>query len=227
MLSLCRSEFRTLLGESVAITERPASPRVEARRERTRREILEAAWALAGEAGLEALSLREIATRVGMQAPSLYSYYPSKASILDALFADGYRDLDRVLAQAEQTLGPDASRHERVAVPIRAWVTFCQVSPARYRLMFTSAVPGWSPSPEAYAVSVASFERMTDALAGIGITDPAAIDLVTAVSAGLAAQQMANDPTGDRWLRLIDDAVAMLLHHLQPTRAPRAREERP
>jgi hypothetical protein len=37
------------------------------------------------------------------------------------------------------------------------------------------------------------------------------VDLWTAVATGLVSQQLANDPGGDRWVRLIDRAVAMLL----------------
>jgi len=60
---------------------------------------------------------------------------------------------------------------------------------------------------------------MAAALAGLGIEGDRALDLFTAVTAGLAAQQMSNDPAGDRWRRLAGDAVRMLLAHLQ-TGAP-------
>jgi AcrR family transcriptional regulator len=40
-----------------------------------RAEILAAAWELAGEVGLANLTLRDLARRVGMQAPSLYSHF--------------------------------------------------------------------------------------------------------------------------------------------------------
>ncbi len=39
------------------------------------------------------------------------------------------------------------------------------------------------------------------------------------MTAGLAAQQTANDPGGDRWLRLIDDAVDMYLDHVFTNKA--------
>ncbi|MEP6649977.1 MAG: hypothetical protein ABJA74_08695 [Lapillicoccus sp.] len=29
---------------------------------------------------------------------------------------------------------------------------------------------------------------------------------------GLASQQVSNDPGGDRWTRLVDDAIDLLLH---------------
>ncbi len=40
------------------------------------------------------------------------------------------------------------------------------------------------------------------------------VDLWTAVIAGLASQQLANDPGGDRFIRLIDDAVTMFADHV-------------
>ena len=69
-----------------------------ARRATARSDILRAAWGLARENGLAGLSLRDLAARLGMRAPSLYSYFPSKDAIYDAMFAQGYReflDLDR------------------------------------------------------------------------------------------------------------------------------------
>jgi AcrR family transcriptional regulator len=63
------------------------------RREETRKEILAEAWSLAREHGLAGISLRDLATRVGMRAPSLYSYFDSKAAIYDAMFAEGNAEL--------------------------------------------------------------------------------------------------------------------------------------
>ena len=51
-----------------------------------RRAILAAARAVMREQGVAALSLREVARRVQMQAPSLYAYFPSKMALCDALF---------------------------------------------------------------------------------------------------------------------------------------------
>jgi hypothetical protein len=41
----------------------------------------------------------------------------------------------------------------------------------------------------------------------LGFTYLAAIDILTALSSGMANQQLANDPGGDRWVRLVDDVV--------------------
>jgi hypothetical protein len=42
----------------------------------------------------------------------------------------------------------------------------------------------------------------------------------TALVAGLASQQLANDPHGDRYIRLIDDAVAMFADHVFGSQVP-------
>ncbi len=62
------------------VLEMPNTDRRTRRREATRQEIVDAAWTLAREQGLAGLSLRELARQVGMRAPSLYSYFPSKAA---------------------------------------------------------------------------------------------------------------------------------------------------
>jgi AcrR family transcriptional regulator len=192
------------------------APDVRARRrEQTREEILAAAWDLAERDGIARLSLRDLANDVGMRAPSLYTYFASKAAIYDEMFAAGYRQLDAALAGLHLDLDAPV---DSVAATLEAFVAFCQASTPRYQLMFTRAVPDWEPSAEAYAVSVASYAHMTDQLALLGIRDPRDIDLLSALSSGLAAQQLANDPNGDRWRRLSHDAAAMFLDHVRRPR---------
>jgi hypothetical protein len=38
----------------------------------------------------------------------------------------------------------------------------------------------------------------------------------TALLTGLVAQQLANDPGGERWVRLVDDAVDLLIAGFAP-----------
>src|SRR5947208_4483704 len=73
----------------------PMRDRRAERREATRAEILDAAWELVRAEGLATLSLRELAAKVGMRAPSLYSYFDSKHAIYDAMFAEGNLELLR------------------------------------------------------------------------------------------------------------------------------------
>src|ERR1700721_3182440 len=70
----------------------PKRDRQAERREATRQEILAAAWEIAHESGLISVTLREIAARIGMQPPSLYSHFASKNAIYDAMFGQAGLD---------------------------------------------------------------------------------------------------------------------------------------
>jgi AcrR family transcriptional regulator len=182
------------------------------RREQTRAEILDAAWRLAERDGISGLSLRELAREVGMQAPSLYTYFDSKAAIYDEMFAAGYRELDDAIDGLP--VAPDDPIGS-VEAHIAAFIDFCSASVPRYQLLFTRAVPEWEPSADAYAVSVASYERMTEQLAELGLDETRHMDLLSALTSGLASQQLANDPGGQRWRDLSRDAAEMFLSHVR------------
>lgn len=187
------------------------------RREATKSEILEAAWALVREHGLAALSLRDLAARVGMRAPSLYQYFASKHAIYDAMFAQGTRQALAAVG-ADLTISDTRADLRRNAHRMFEFVTS---EPARAQLLFQRTIPGFEPSPEAYAPAVELYERVAAMLTAHGIVDPDAMDLWTAVIGGLTSQQLANDPGGTRWARLVDDAVDMFLAHVAPaTPAP-------
>jgi len=51
----------------------------------TRQRIVDAASALVDAEGLDALSMRRLATELGVQGPSLYNHFATKAEILDAV----------------------------------------------------------------------------------------------------------------------------------------------
>ena len=74
--------------------------RAAERREATRREILDAAWQLAGERGLTGFTLSDVAGLVGMRAPSLYSHFDSKMAIYDAMFGEAWAAVPRARTKA-------------------------------------------------------------------------------------------------------------------------------
>lgn len=195
----------------------PIRDRRMERRAATRAEILDAAWAVARERGLAGLSLRDVANAVGMQPPSLYSYFASKAAIYDAMFADGYRQL----LERRRTLPPNPQTASGFKDGCRAWFTFSTEDTARYQLLFQRTIPGFEPSATSMALAAEALSWAEDALAAIGIDDPRALDLLTALMTGLADQQISNDHGGDRWARLVDDALDMFLAHVTPRKKRR------
>lgn len=182
-----------------------------ARREATRRAIVDAAWVLAERDGLASWTLRDLGDAVGLRAPSLYTHFDGRDAILDAMFAQGWDELAGRLAAVE------VDRSDPVATLVagtETYVDFCVDSVARYQLLFTHVLGDWEPSPEAYAASQRAWAAMVGDLAAVGAGAPEHVDLYTAIGAGLVAQQLANDRGGDRWRRLVPDAVAMFLAHV-------------
>jgi AcrR family transcriptional regulator len=173
----------------------------------TKDEILDAAWALARTHGLGALSMRDLAAAVGMRAPSLYQYFESKMAIYDAMFGQGMREaLASVTAAIAASNGRDALRESG-----RSIVAFATSDPLRAQLLFQRTIPGFVPSAESYAPAVELRARVQQLLVAGGVTDPDAMDLFTALMSGLTNQQLANDPGGTRWTRLVDRTVDMFL----------------
>ena len=199
----------------------PAEPRRRdrrrARHEATKQEILDAAWHLVRAVGLNALSLRALADVVDMEPQSLYTYFTSKRAVYDQLFADGNREL---LARFEGVEISD-DPHEALRTTARLFVTFAAEDQARYELLFLRTIPDFEPSPESYAVALEVFSKGRSVLSAAGLGDEADFDLWTALVAGLASQQLANDPGGDRYIRLIDDAVAMFAEHVFDKQVPK------
>src|SRR3954470_22977346 len=188
----------------------PIRDRRAERHEATRAEILAAAWAIAREEGLGAVALREIARRIGMQAPSLYSYFRSKSDLYDAMFAQAWSDL-RENKPDSDSLPADP----RAALKAMAHFYFDwgRADPARYLLSSQRVIPGFEPSPEAYAPAVDVRKERVEEFARLGI--PAdAIDLYTAIVGGLVSQQVSNDPGGDRWKPQVDRAMDAFADHV-------------
>ena len=201
----------------------PTRDRRAERREAVSAEILEAAWEVARAEGLAGLSLRDVAQRIGMRPPSLYWYFTSKNAIYDAMFVQGNRQLLERLAAQDWPTQPGAI----LRLGARAFIEFCVEDVQRYQLLFQRTVPNFEPSAEAFAIAVHALDEMRLRMAKAGITTDAAFDTWTALVSGLAAQQIANDPGGDRWLRLVDDVVDMYLGHTLPTQhTPKSKPKR-
>jgi AcrR family transcriptional regulator len=189
------------------MTSVPVRDRRAERHQRTKEEILAAAWALAQERGLAGWALRDLAAAVGMRAPSLYVYFASKSAVYDALYADGYRDLLALVDAADRSGSP----REQLRRAAHLFFGFAVEQPARYALLFLRTLPGFVPSEESYALAQSVLDELAALLVAAGAPGAEALDLYTALLTGLTTQQVSNDPGGDRWARLVDAAVDMFL----------------
>ena len=180
------------------------------RHEATKQEIVDVAWKMVRADGLNSLSLRALANAVDMEPQSLYTYFASKHAVYDRLFADANEELLRRLEQIEGNEDPS----ELLRVIARLFIMFAVEDHARYELLFLRTIPGFEPSPDSYAGAVQVFTQGRSILRAAGLSSDADFDLWTALVAGLASQQLANDPGGDRYVSLVDNAVAMFAAHV-------------
>jgi AcrR family transcriptional regulator len=186
----------------------PNRDRKAERREATRREIVDAAWEIARDEGLENVTLRAVAEQVGMRSPSLYTHFESKNAIYDAMFGQAWSDYLAIIEAEEDTL-PTAPRKALHAM-LRTFVDYCSADLVRFQIMNQRVVHDFTPSERSYAPSVRVMEIFRARLAAIGVTDPEDVDLIAATVGGLVDARFSNDPHGDRYIRQYERAIDML-----------------
>jgi AcrR family transcriptional regulator len=186
---------------------KPNRDRRSERHEAIRREILDAAWDAAHETSIAGLTLRDIATRVGMQQPSLYAHFASKQAIYDAMFQQAWQAyLESATTSAR---GLPAEPRARLIGIAEHYFDFAVADLPRHQLMDVNVVPNFQPSAEAYAPAMEVYGLMLDLLRGLGISEGEDADIFTALIGGLVNQQLANNPGGQRWRRLISRVMNM------------------
>ena len=173
-----------------------ATPRTRNKRGeggRLRPQILAAAAELLDEAGSEeAVTLRAVARRAGIAAPSIYAHFPDRQAILVTLVRDAFAELSATLSAAATDPDPVV----RLRAVCTAYLDFAGTRPSRYRVMFGGV---WSAAR---------------ALDGDAITEAEAADLGQDVLAVLvealracaeAGRSTTRDPAADAvalWLGL-------------------------
>jgi AcrR family transcriptional regulator len=207
-----------------------AAPPLDRRRRRhlqTREEILDAALEVMSEEGVAALNLTEVARRVGLRQPSLYQYFDSKTAVYEALFSRGMRQHTVVLRDAASAAGGGLAALRAATI---ATVRFSVENPVLSQLLFTRAVPGFTPSAEAYRPSLEAHELLhTELATAVERNDlhPEAASergrgLLIALAVGISSLQEANDPgaTFDEgtFTPLIEPALEMYARYFAPDR---------
>ncbi|MNB93088.1 Tetracycline repressor protein class A from transposon [compost metagenome] len=78
--------------------------------------ILEASWELLGEDGIEKFSMRRLADRVGIQAPSLYWYFKSKQNLYQSLA----NQISKIILEEYRSEGDWKAQLAGLAVTVRS-----------------------------------------------------------------------------------------------------------
>jgi AcrR family transcriptional regulator len=204
--------------------------RRQRRREETIEEVLGIAAEIMAEQGVAGLSVGEIARRMGIRAPSLYVYFPSKHALYDALFARGAQS---VLAAMEASFAahPVASASTLEEIMLERAETFVRWSMrhvAYAQLLFWRPVPGFTPSPEAYEPAIRLARLAEEQFAqlqrrGLIRADLAARQALrdwTILISGVISQQLSNAPQESfeegQFTAALPDLVSMFARYCEP-----------
>jgi AcrR family transcriptional regulator len=98
-------------------------------------EVVAAARRLLEEEGAATLTMRRLAERVGIRAPSLYKHFPDKAALEVAVIATGLEDAAAVFAAAVETTA------DPLPALAAAYRQFALDHPHLYRLMNSGPLP--------------------------------------------------------------------------------------
>jgi TetR/AcrR family tetracycline transcriptional repressor len=132
-----------------------------------RDEVLAAALELLDEVGIDALTTRRLAERLGVQPGALYRHFASKRELLDAM-------VERIASDGPpiDTSGDWVDQVRAIATAMRAGMLAHRDGA---RLLATLAKPG--------PAALAGWQRFVDLLRGAGLTEPAAILAVDTILA--------------------------------------------
>jgi AcrR family transcriptional regulator len=223
--------MRAMSSDASATASRPHSDRRARRRLETIEEILDIAEAVMAEDGVNALSISEVARRLGVQPPSIYKYFPSLIAIYDALFERGMRlhlEVQRD-AMADAAPGLDA-----LTKGLEATGRWALANRALAQLMFWRPVPRFEPTPEAMepSIEMVNLQRsaLTDAVRagelGPGADTDDAHYIVSILIKGVLTQALANEPDlpwGQGRFTPVFPKLMEMLPALYPPSIPRPR----
>jgi len=135
----------------------PPKPKTEQHRLQIRTAILDAARELFVERGIEAVTMREIAKRIGYSPTAIYLHFKDKEALIHELCDTDFLALAQDLQAIEQISDPI----ERLRLLGLGYVQFAVTHPNHYRLMFMtpqvkhgaedSSIEAGNPEQDAYA----------------------------------------------------------------------------
>ncbi|MFD9893870.1 TetR/AcrR family transcriptional regulator [Amycolatopsis sp. NPDC059027] len=176
---------------STAAPARPRNRRGEGAR--LREEIVDAAVDLLDETGNEsAITLRSVARRVGIAAPSIYRHFPDQPTIMLAVVQRAFAELETQLRTDVDAAGDDP--RQRLFACCHGYLRFAKDHPERYRTMFGGL---WMPVLRDTTVTINDVMTLGDACTQL-LTDT----LNGCVTAGLATSTDVRADSVALWLGL-------------------------
>ena len=134
-----------------------------------RRALMNGALELARSSGVETLSLREIARKIGVSTAAPYHHFKDRQSLLMDLAIEAYQKLLETMRQA--CAAAPAPEHE-IQAAARAYLQFGREHRAEYAIMFAGEYGGHPRAAEMMAVADASLDLVRAPIAKLSNLDP-------------------------------------------------------
>ncbi len=132
-----------------------------------REACLQEALAIIESEGVEALSLREVARRLGVSHQAPYKHFPSRDHILAEIVARAFDSFARRLDERPRRADPQ----EDLAEMSRAYLDYARAHPLQYRLMFGDLLPDLKKHPDMMRQAKHAFALLNDCLARLSAKD--------------------------------------------------------
>jgi AcrR family transcriptional regulator len=155
----------------------------EADADRLRDELLATALALFMEGGLEAVTMRALATRVGVSTMTPYRYFEDKSHLLRGIWQHMLGAAWLAMLAASQ--GVD-DIHDRIRAQLNAFIDYWEANPQHYRLVYMTEQTTRSDELAALA-AVPIYANVLEA------SQSASRDLAAAVGGDPAHAKLASD----------------------------------
>jgi AcrR family transcriptional regulator len=175
---------------------------------------LRAAREVIAERGVEQLSLREVARKLGVSHQAPYRHYPSRDHLLAEVMRRCFESFARSLDARQRHDDPG----EDLASLGRQYLSYAAAHPLEYRLMFGTPWPEPAEHPDLLRDAVHAFDMLRDVLRRMHGSAPdrrARIDLdamfIWSTIHGLASVTQANVM---QWLRLAPRVDARAQDHV-------------
>jgi AcrR family transcriptional regulator len=126
-----------------------------------RRALLDQALQTIDRLGVEALTLRDVATALGVSRTALYRHFTDKQALIAAVAREGFRTFRLALVDAWELKGRGQAGFEAMG---EAYLRFAMAHPSHYRVMFGRFVESCARDPDLVEEATAAFQALVDAL---------------------------------------------------------------
>lgn len=206
--------------------------RIPTRAEFTRERILEAAEAVFARQGLNGTRIRKIAEAAGVNNATLYTYFPSKTELYEAVIERGIRPLINLVTE----FSAGTNDMEAARKLVREGMKHLRERPNLSRLIYLEIISEGGYLAELYAKwlrplfnpGVAQLKKGTESTPWEGNLAPLIVTAFVQLTFGhfalapLFREMIGADPTSEEWVAHQTTFMLTLLEQMFPEEAERA-----